>query len=124
MRTTQIFAQLTKAFAFLLLPFAAIGQATTVNYQFEVAPDGVYLVERVEKTIEGSARKQVIETPLFLRDTVGVSNYLEALNKQQKDLEAQIQRAIAENDFLRSKIQVISGLADSTFFKPKIVAKQ
>ncbi len=102
----------------LLCAGSASSQAqTTVNFNFEVAPDGIYLVERVEKTIANSPRKQVIETPLFLRDTVGVSSYIAKLKQRQAE-------AQAESDFLRSKIRVLTDLSDSLFFKPKTVAKQ
>lgn len=97
---------------------------TTVNYGFEIAPDGVYLIERVEKTIEGSARKQVIETPVFLRDTAGVISYLDALKKRKSELDGQIKKETLERDFIQSKIGLLTGMADSLFFKPKIATKQ
>ena len=102
----------------LLCAGSASSQAqTTVNFNFDVGPDGIYLVERVEKTIANSSRKQVIETPLFLRDTAGVASYIAKLKQRQAE-------AQAESDFLRSKISILTGMADSLFFKPKTVAKQ
>lgn len=108
--------RLSLIFLFCAVAFAVQAQ-TTVNFNFDVAPDGIYLVERVEKTIANSPRKQVIETPLFLRDTVGVSSYIAKLKQRQAE-------AQAESDFLRSKIRVLTDLSDSLFFKPKTVAKQ
>lgn len=95
-----------------------------VNYSFDITERGIFLIERIEKTIRDNPRKQVIETPVFMADTSEVRAYISSLRRQQAQLEEQIQAALNERDFLRSKIQVISGLADSTFFKPKTVAKQ
>ena len=103
-------------FLFCAVAFAVQAQ-TTVNFNFDVAPDGIYLVERVEKTIANSPRKQVIETPLFLRDTAGVASYIAKLKQRQAE-------AQAESDFLRSKISILTGMADSLFFKPKTVTNQ
>lgn len=110
---------MNKPFLILAFCFSAVaGHAqTTVNFTFDTGPDGIYLVERIEKPITNSPRKQVIETPLFLRDTVGVSSYIATLRQRQAE-------AQAESDFLQSKIRVLTGLSDSLFFKPKTVAKQ
>lgn len=103
--------------------FSAKAQ-TTLNYTFDIAKDGIYLVERVEKTIPGSQRKQVIETPLFLRDTAGVSGYIRSLSGRKDEVDAQARAAVSEGDFLRLKINVLTGMADSLFFKLKTAAKQ
>lgn len=101
-----------------------VAQNTTVTYRFDIAAEGIYLVETVEREVAGSARKQVIETPVFLRDTSGVSAYLLAVRQRQSELDGKIRESVSERDFLRSKLQVITGMADSLFFKPKIIVKQ
>lgn len=101
-----------------------VAQNTTVTYRFDIAAEGIYLVETVEREVAGSARKQMIETPVFLRDTSGVSAYLSAVRQRQSELDGKIRESVSERDFLRSKLQVITGMADSLFFKPKTVAKQ
>lgn len=112
-------------FIFCLALSAGMASAqTTVNYSFDTAADGIYLVERMEKTIPNNPRKQTVETPLFLRDTSGVSGYLASLKQRKNEVDAQVRAGIAESDFLRAKINVLSGMADSLFFKPKTVAKQ
>ncbi len=115
-----------KVFVFVLFFFCSAGAwaQTTVNYSFDITDQGIYLVERVEKTIPNSPRKQVIETPLLFRDTSEVAGYMSALRQRKSESDEQIRAATNENSFLRSKITVLTGLTDSLFFKPKTVAKQ
>lgn len=115
-----------KVSVFILLIFCSVsaGAQTTVNYSFDITDQGIFLVERVEKVIAGSPRKQVLETPMMFRDTSEVSGYLSALRTEKAQSDARLRAETTENSFLRSKINVLTGLTDSLFFKPKTVAKQ
>lgn len=115
-----------KVSCFVLLIFcsAVSGAQTTVNYSFDITDGGIFLIERVEKTIPGSPRKQVLETPIMFRDTSEVSGYLSAMRTEKAKSDERIRIEMNENSFLRSKINVLTGLTDSLFFRPKTVAKQ
>lgn len=109
-----------KILIFIGLPFLC-GAQTQVTYSIDTTGGhGIYLVERVERAVQGSERKQVIETPAFFRDTTEVKLYLQELRKAKSDSESKIQEAARQLDFLSAKIKVISSLADSILFRPKL----